>query len=62
MKFILEPGDLAQHILFKPNVVNPEMYGIQYLINQVTRHEKEKVIIFDIGANWGQLAYLLQLI
>ena len=58
IKFILEPSDLAQHILLKPDIVNTEMYGIQYLIKKALNYVGEKKLIFDIGANCGQFSLL----
>lgn len=58
INFIIEPSDLVQYALFKPKLVNTEMYGIQYLLVQAPDYGKAKNLIFDIGANCGQFSLL----
>lgn len=58
VKFIIEPRDLVQHILLKPDVLNTEDYGLKYLMCCLEKYKDSNVVVFDIGSNCGQFSLL----
>jgi len=57
--FIVNPSDLVQHTLLKPDLRIPEYYGIdKFIYGANCKYKENKVVVFDIGANCGQFSLL----